>query len=267
MSARSQTRSEAAALLTVERGMQVLRAFRGERYPLGNAEIVRRTRLPKATVSRLTSTLLQIGYLRHVPGNRGFELAAGSLGVGHAFLEASESIRAADPFLQELADRLDGSVALAIGDRLEMLYVAYRVSRKVATLRLGLGSVLPMGTTAIGHAYLWGQPAAERSRLVAELTRTAGPHAGVVENGIRKSFAELESSGTCGVVAGYQRDSYGIAVPVVVGRDRLVMSLSRGKAEVRPDLALAAARKHIAPALKEAAQRLEGLLADLDGQP
>ena len=40
------------ALLTVSRGLQVLRAFRGERNPLSNAEIVARTGLPKSTVSR-----------------------------------------------------------------------------------------------------------------------------------------------------------------------------------------------------------------------
>ena len=51
--------------------------------------------------------------------------------------------------MQELADRLNGSVALAIGDHLEMLYIGYRISHRIATLRLGVGSLLPMGTTSI----------------------------------------------------------------------------------------------------------------------
>jgi len=38
--------------MTVERGLDVLRAFRAERAPLSNAELVRRTGLSKATVSR-----------------------------------------------------------------------------------------------------------------------------------------------------------------------------------------------------------------------
>ena len=50
--------------LTVERGLEVLRAFHAERTPLSNAELVRRTGLSKATVSRLTTTLIRIGFLR-----------------------------------------------------------------------------------------------------------------------------------------------------------------------------------------------------------
>jgi DNA-binding IclR family transcriptional regulator len=152
MSARVQTREEASALLTVERGLQVLRAFRSNSAPLTNAELVGRTRLSKATVSRLTSTLLQLGYLRRGPDGRAFEVAARPLGIGHAFIASSELLHETQPLLQTLADRLAVSVALAIGDGLDMLYVAYRASQRVATLRLGVGSVLPMGTTSIGHA-------------------------------------------------------------------------------------------------------------------
>jgi hypothetical protein len=52
---------------------------------------------------------------------------------------------------------------------------------------------------------------------------------------------------------------------VHVGRERVPMGLSCGKADVQPDLA--AERKRIAPVLKEAAVRFEALLANFDGQP
>jgi DNA-binding IclR family transcriptional regulator len=71
----------ANTMLTVSRGLQVLRTFRGERTALSNAQIVARSGLPKSTVSRLTSTLMRSGFLRHVAGGRQFELASGSLGI------------------------------------------------------------------------------------------------------------------------------------------------------------------------------------------
>src|SRR6476620_7244942 len=95
------------ALVTVERGMQVLRAFRCDRGSLSNAELVRRTGLSKATVSRLTSTLLEVGFLRHTTGSREFELATGSIGIGHAFLAGNELAQVAGPHLQRLADALN----------------------------------------------------------------------------------------------------------------------------------------------------------------
>ncbi|MGH6626857.1 MAG: IclR family transcriptional regulator [Burkholderiaceae bacterium] len=248
--------------MTVERGLEVLRAFRSDRTPLSNAELVRRTGLPKATVSRLTSTLIQVGFLRPVPGKRGFELSAGALGIGHAYLATNEMLQAAQPMMQELADRLDVSVALGIQDGIDMLYVGYRVSRKVATLRLGVGSVLPMGTTAIGRAYLWGLAASERQHLLDEHKRRAGPQGEALERSIHESFTELEATGTCAVLGGFQRGTYGVALPVRAGRQGVLMGMSCGKADVELDLQ--SERERIAPALKETAARIEALLAKFD---
>ncbi|CUB01575.1 IclR family transcriptional regulator [Comamonas thiooxydans] len=248
--------------MTVERGLEVLRAFRSNRTPLTNAELVRRTGLPKATVSRLTSTLLQVGFLRLVPGKREFELSAGALGIGHAYLSSNDLLQAAQPLMQELADRLDVSVALGIRDGLDLLYVGYRVSRKVATLRLGVGSVLPMQTTSIGRAYLWGLPPEERRPLVEEYLRRAGAQANALEQSLNTSFNELEAHGTCAVLGGFQRNTYGVAMPVWLGRERTLMGLSCGKADVK--LNLQSERERIAPALKETAARLEALLRDFE---
>jgi IclR family transcriptional regulator, positive regulator for flagellar biogenesis len=265
MTERLRTREAETALLTVERGMHVLRSFRCERASLTNAELVRRTGLSKATVSRLTSTMLQVGVLRHAPGGREFQLATGPLAIGHSFLASSALMRAADPHLKQLADRLGVSVALAVGDRLQMLYVGYQAGREVGTLRMGVGSVLSMGSTSIGHAYLWGLPAPDQERLLPELRREAAGDAAAVEAAIRHSFAELESTGTCGVLGGHRRGTYGVSLPVRLGRQRIVMGLSCGKADVRPDLA--AERRRIAPALHKAARELEQALAEVDGQP
>jgi DNA-binding IclR family transcriptional regulator len=261
----ARTTSTEATLLTVERGMQVLRAFRCERSAVSNAELVRRTGLSKATVSRLTSTFLQLGFLRHVAGGREFELGTGPLSIGHSFIEASPLVRTANPFLQALADKLNVSVALAVPNGLEMLYICYRTSDRIATLRLGVGSLLPLGTTSIGRAWLWALAPAEQKRRIAELKRAAGGRGAALEQGIRESFAELETTGTCAVLGGYQRDAYGVATPVRVGRNGTPMGLSCGNAEVAPNVAQA--RKRIGPELKKAAVQLEALLADTDGLP
>jgi len=253
-----------ATLMTVERGLEVLRAFRSDRAPLTNAELVRRTGLPKATISRLTSTLLQVGFLRLVPGQRGFALAAGALGVGHAYLATNDMLQAAQAPMQALADQLDVSVALAIPDGLDMLYVAYCVSHKVATLRMGVGSVLPMAITSIGRAYLWGLPCAPRDILMAAHKRRAGDQGEALERAILHSFAELDATGTCAVINDFQRDTYGVALPIRAGREGVLMSLSCGKTVVNLDLSSECAR--IAPTLKATATQLESLLAEFDSR-
>ncbi len=256
---------ESSMVLTVSRGMQVLRAFRSNRASMSNAELVRRTGLPKATVSRLTSTLVEMGFLRNPPGSREFELGTGALAIGHAFVVSSELVQAAESFMQELAEKLGVSVALAVRNDLDMLYVGYRASQRVSTLRLGVGSVLPMGTTSIGHAYLWAQPSNERARLLEALRAAAGTSWTDMWHGVKQSFGELDETGTCGVLGKFQRDAFGVALPIRVGRERIVMGLSCGKAEIRPDLA--AERRRIAPALKQASHQLEIRLANFEGNP
>ena len=257
-------RVHSEGVMTVQRGLQVLRAFRSDRMPLSNAEIVRRTRLPKSTVSRLTTTLMQLGYLRHVPEGREFELGTAALRIGHAYCASSRIAELANPLLQELADRLEVSVALSTRDGVDILYVGYKASDRVATLRMGVGTVLPMGVTAGGHAYLWGISAAEREPLLAELeSRAADPVR--LQRILRTSFAELDESGVCAVFGEYQRDVYGLALPVHIGREQVVMALSCGRAFVQPNLA--AERRRIAPVLRDLAVQLQRTLADLDGKP
>jgi DNA-binding IclR family transcriptional regulator len=256
---------DAAALLTVSRGLAVLRALRSDGTPVANTELVRRTGLPKATVSRLTSTLLQLGFVRRMRGGREFELAAGAYGMGHALVAASELIPTAEPVMQTLADRLKASVALAIPDGLDMLYVAYRAGHGVATLRLGRGTVLPMATTAIGHAYLGGLEAPERQRQIDRLTAMAGNGAQAIARGIAHSLADLAAQGACTVLGGYQRDVGATAVPLRVGRRAVLMGLSCGKASLQADVALE--RRIVVPAIKDAAAELQERLAPLDGLP
>ena len=249
-------------LLTVERGMQVLRAFRSDQASVSNTELVRRTGLSKATVYRLTSTLLDLGFIRHVPGGREFELATGPFPIGQAMIGASELLTAAEPLLQDLADALGVSVALGTPDGLDMLYVAYRASRSVVGLRMGVGSLLPMGTTAIGHAYLWGLPERERAALLQRITAKAGARRNGIEAAVERSFIDLQEGGACGLLGTFQRDAYAVALPVRIGRARALMALSCGKVDRRPDLV--AEFRRIVPLLKSMAGRLERSLSDVD---
>src|SRR4051794_8527803 len=69
---------------SLERGMEILRAFRPGSALLGNSEIAERTGLSPATVSRLTQTLVVAGMLAHDRSARAYRLAAPVLSLAHA---------------------------------------------------------------------------------------------------------------------------------------------------------------------------------------
>lgn len=242
----------------------MLRAFRAERSPLTNGELVRRTGLSKATVSRLTTTLVGLGYLRRVAGGPQFALATAALSIGHTYLETNPVTQRAHPFMQELADRLNVSVSLAAPDHLDMLYIAHRTSARIATLRMGVGSLLPMGWTASGRAWLWGLPPDAQGNYIETLKQAAGPRAGELEKGIQAAFDDLQTTGACMSLGNFQRNAYGIALPVRVGHSATHLALSCGAVELEPDVA--ALRKRIVPVLQAAALDLVALLRDVDAQ-
>jgi DNA-binding IclR family transcriptional regulator len=180
-------------------------------------------------------------------------------------LESSDLVRAVVPYLQQMAERLDVSAALAVPDGLDMVFVAYRTSARVATLRLGVGSMLPIANSAIGRAYLWGLPAAPQRSLIEQIRQHVGEQGDAVAAGLRASFAELDATGVCCVASAVLRDTFGFALPVRLGRQGICMAMSCGRAALAPDLP--AERRRIVPVLRQTADDVQRGLADIDGQP
>ena len=156
-----------AASLT--RGLDILRAFTPYDATLGNQELIERTGLAGATISRLTSTLVGLGYL-HYDGVLGrYSIGAATVALGYSALSSNPIIHMARPLMQELADWTGAAVALGTSDGLEMVYLANCRSMSPVTLQLNVGSRVPMARTAMGLAYLADLPEEKRSTLVTAL--------------------------------------------------------------------------------------------------
>lgn len=132
------------------RGLDILRCFNpGERY-LGVSELARRTGLPKPTVSRLAGTLTKLGYLSFSGHYGQYQLAPGVLSLGYAFLSNIDVRQIARPKMQELAEYTQAAASIAIRDRLNVVYVETVRSSAAIALQLGIGSKLPIATSATG---------------------------------------------------------------------------------------------------------------------
>jgi DNA-binding IclR family transcriptional regulator len=108
---RSETAREERQFVTaLARGLDILRCFSRKDRELGNTEIATRTGLPKATVSRLTFTLTQMGYLTYTPGTGRYALSVGVLAFSNAYLGTLDVRNVARPLMQELADDLTATV-------------------------------------------------------------------------------------------------------------------------------------------------------------
>lgn len=249
---------------TLERALAVLKAFGGHACPLANAELVRRTGFSKASISRITRTLVTLGYLDRA--SDGVRLQIGMRGplLGHTYRSNNPVGALARPVMQAFADKHDVSVALAVGDGIDTLYIEYCKSPRIATLRLEIGNRMPMELTSIGRAYLWVQQPRERERLLAKIRQKAGADKPHVLARTYLAFEHLERYGYCMVIGEYQRDAYGISVPVCLGDPAVPLALNCGA--MLPAQSDAYIRNVLVPDLKKTAEALKQAMKGVDSK-
>jgi DNA-binding IclR family transcriptional regulator len=197
------------------RGLEVLRAFQDCGGPLGNQEIAKRTGLPKPTVSRLTHTLKQLGYIVHDERLSKYRTGPGVLALGQSNLANTTLLRVCRPFMQELREHSGVSVALGTRDRLEMVYLENIFGKATTGLRLAVGTRLPIGTTAMGRAFLAALSTAERAYLMKHLELVHRARWPGIREAIEAAVTHYEERGFCFAANEWQREIAAVAVPIM----------------------------------------------------
>lgn len=208
------------------RGLEVLRAFQPGDGLIGNQELAERTKLPKATISRLTHTLTMLGYLEYSARHEKYALGTPVLALGYAFLSNIGIRRIAKPHMQELADFAGISVALGNRDRLQMTYLELAHGSSTVSLRLDLGARIPIQKSALGMAFLFGLPARERDFLLSAIQRAEGVDWPEVKKRVSTAFKELEKDGFCVSLGTFERTINGVGAPLVSGNGATVYGLN-----------------------------------------
>ncbi|MFL6694411.1 MAG: IclR family transcriptional regulator, partial [Ramlibacter sp.] len=180
------------------RGLALLRAIADADEPLSNRELADRTGIPKATVSRLATTLQGGGFLRQSPSSERFSLGPEVLKLGNAYLRHFDFRQQARVHLAELAEVAGANVHLAVRDGLDVLLIDTLRPRSALILsRMDIGSRMAIATSAAGRAYLAASPAAERQELMEALRTQAGKGAPKVMKAIAAALAEYAQDGFC----------------------------------------------------------------------
>lgn len=197
------------------RGLEVLRAFRPDDGPLGNHDLAERTGLPRSTVSRLSYTLTSLGYLSYSTSLGKYALATPVLSLGYACLAGMSVRDIARPLMHELAQQSGASVALGGRDRLSMLYIECCRPDAAVTLKLEVGSRIPIATTSMGRALLAALPKDERDSLLEEVRRGETDRWSQILDGVRRAADELRATGFVTALGEWNPDVNGVGVPFV----------------------------------------------------
>jgi DNA-binding IclR family transcriptional regulator len=197
------------------RGLEVLSCFNPSDRYLGNQEISKRTSLPKSTVTRLTYTLSELGYLNYSKEHNKYCLGNSVIGLGYAKLAQMDIRRISRPLMQALAEHTQASVNLGIPDHLKMIYVDTYRNTSTFTVQLDVGSQIPIATTSMGRAYLSALPEEERAELLGQIRASDEQNWPAVQEGIEKAMAEYQELGYCTSLGNWRTEVHAVAVPLV----------------------------------------------------
>lgn len=201
---------------SVARAFAILRCFeRGEQF-LGNQEIVRRTNLPKPTVSRMTFTLSALGYLEYSPSLEKYSLGPGVLSLSHAYMKSHDVVTIARPLMRELADYTEAAVMLGAADGKRMVVLEVCQGDTTFHLKLDPGARVPHGSTALGRADLAARPQDVFDHHLADLERDIEPKIWPkIRAGILRAREDYRNYGFCFSMGDWNPDVFAVGVPMV----------------------------------------------------
>ncbi|GGX38928.1 IclR family transcriptional regulator [Saccharospirillum salsuginis] len=230
------------------RGLSILRSFSRDSTELSNGDLARLTGLAKSTVSRLTHTLTEQGFLTSGVNNDRYRLGPGVLGLGFQYLAHSGIQQFAAPHMQALANAVGCSIALGVADGDSVMYQYVANCGNPYGLRLTSGDRLPLLQTAMGRVLVAMHAREERP---LDVSVDAQPT-------VERSLADLDRLGACLSLGEWKPEIHAIAVPIYPIPGGPIMALNCGGSSVTlPQVKL---EVEILPQLKDTALTIEAML-------
>ena len=242
------------------RGMDVLRVFRAHDGPMGNAEIAQLTGVPKATISRITHTLCELGYLVQQKNRGKYQLSVAMLTLAYPVLSQSRIRQLAHDRLADLAKITGCTIALAAAntDRTSMVYLDVFSDSNTNTLRMDIGTRVDMAWGAIGRAFLAGLDDVTRQSYFSDLEEANSEAWPELQHRIGDACEQVDNRGFCLVDGEWMKAARAVAAPLHMGQDGSTLALSCGA----PDFAVSIEQleNELGPRLVHVANQLNTLL-------
>jgi len=208
---------------SIDRAFSVLRAL----IPgaAGVTEIADRVNLPKSTVSRLLSTLEEVGAVEQVAVGGGYRIGAGMAELAGAARPGRTLVAAARPQLLELARATGEAAGLSVPDGVEMLYLDQVNPDTELQVRDWTGTRIPMHAVPSGQVAMAAMTEGELDAYLAAPLAALTPHTIVDPARLRARLAEVRRNGYALAVDEFAEGLSSIAAPITDGAGSVVAAL------------------------------------------
>jgi DNA-binding IclR family transcriptional regulator len=218
---------------SIDRAFAVLRSLTSG--PAGVTQLADQVELPKSTVSRLLSTLEELGVVEQVTAGGNYRIGPGLIEIATAVMPGRSLVAAARPHLVELARRTGEAAGLSVPDGRMAHYVDQADSDNQVQVRDWTGERIVMHAVSSGLVFLaWAEPAFVDAYLKGPLqaftSRTITDPAT-----LRRRLAEIREAGYAWVFEEFSDGANSVAAPIRNQRGDVIAAIhSHGPAHRFP---------------------------------
>jgi DNA-binding IclR family transcriptional regulator len=205
--------SDPAFATTLAHGLDLLAAFRNQSGALSNADLAAFAGLSRPTVSRLTHTLAQLGYLKRDAKGR-FVLGLGILAAAYPVLSALKVRQLARPLIRDFAAYAGGTVSIAMPFGLDFIYVETLRTTDAVPHVPDVGFTGTMATTAVGRALLSLFSTEELERYLQTVKTQRPEELEYVEKRTLPDIELCRERGFAVSIGEWRREIFGVAAPL-----------------------------------------------------
>ena len=221
-------------MLSLARGLAVIRAFGEGKPQLSIREVALATGFSRAAARRCLHTLTVLGYASGASGV--YELTPATLSLASNYLGSTSIARLAQPILERVSSQVHESSSVAVLDGDDIVYVARAAVRRILSIGLAVGSRLPAPCTSMGRVLIAHLDEASRLRVLGrvKLTRHT-PRTIVDKNEFRAELDRIRAQGYAIVDQELELGLRSLAVPILGPGRRVLAAINVGVHAGRAD--------------------------------
>ncbi len=212
-----------SSVQSVERAFAVLRCLAGG--PAGVSEIAERTQLPKSTVSRLLSTLAELGAVEQLASGGAYRIGNGFIDIAAGASPGRNLVALARPFLIELADDLGEATGLSILDGSSVFYLDQVDGSHAVQVRDWTGERIPLHVVSSGLVLLAAAKTPIRDTYLSGPLERFTSRTMTDADALRARLSEIANDGVAWVYEEYSDGINSVAAPVRDGAGHVVAAL------------------------------------------
>lgn len=250
---------------TIRKCIQLIEVLARAHEDLGVSEIGSRVDMPKATVHRMLTMLMEENYVDQDPGSRKYRLGLRFLHLGHAVRSRLDVRAQALPVMRQLQAASLETITLV--KRLGHQRVVVEVVESPQPIReyMRVGEILPIYAGAAGKVLLAYVPDDELSQILNEVRiDLVGPNTHRSVDELRTDLIDIRCKGYSTSVHERTLDAAAVSVPVFDDTGTIVAALSiQG-----PDSRMSAHRiaHELVPMLVEAGRQVSQAMGYVAGK-